>query len=98
MVTVIYQTFPFWASLFAYFLLKEKVTKIELLAMAICFGAVVAMIVSTDSSGSSVDSNGASTSSQSSALIGFGCAFVFSLAMALNGTLARKASSVHFSV
>ena len=34
-------TTPFWASIFAYFLIKESISKLEIVAMVISFGAVV---------------------------------------------------------
>ena len=34
-------TTPFWASIFAYLVIKESVSKLEVVAMLISFGAVV---------------------------------------------------------
>ena len=43
---VIFYTNPFWVSILAYFMLKEKISRLEKIGMVLCFFGVVTIALS----------------------------------------------------
>ena len=43
LVTVLWQTSPFWISILAYIMLKEPIVLVEIIGICICFGGVGAI-------------------------------------------------------
>ena len=59
-IMIIYQTNPFWNSLLSYLINGDKVQKIEIVAMVICFiGVVIIATSQLGMSGSDEDSSSA---------------------------------------
>jgi len=95
--TVLFQTGTFWISILACACFAEPIIPIELVAMIICFGAMVTITVASTSSddegeeGITTDS----LTSNNTLLLGYSLVFVCAWFYAINCVLARVLKNVH---
>ena len=57
LIMVFMQTSPFWVSILAYCLLSEPIYRLEIVAMLICFGAVVTIAMQVRKAENAADTN-----------------------------------------
>ena len=91
--TVIFSTNPFITTIIASCTLGTKVSRVEIVAMVICFACVM-LIVATKNDSSSVSEQ----ASVFGPVIGMALAFAPTTAYSVNGLLAFKMRPLHFSV
>lgn len=94
--TILFNTAPFQASLFGWFLLKEKPSMSELVCMCICFTGVV--IIGLAKPISSSTEEGVQYTDPSTRLIGTVCSLTVSACYALISVLTRQMQNIHFSI
>jgi len=90
---IMFQTNPFWASILAYFMNGESISRIEYIAMIVCFGSVLGIALSKPPSAADAEDEGSSTR-----LEGIIIAFILAWALALSGVINRTLKNVHFAV
>jgi len=98
-IMIIYQTNPFWNSLLSYLINGDRVQKIEIVAMVICFIGVV--IIATSQLGMQSDENSSTALDNTTTAMQLGggiLAFALAWQFAVVGTLNRKMKEIHFSV
>jgi len=88
---VIYQTSPFWTSILALLINKEKVARFEYVAMVIGFLGVVGITLSKPESSNS-------TYSESTRLTGISLAFILSWVYSATCVFNRRLKDVNFAV
>lgn len=93
---ILFQTNPFWISILAYFINRERILRIELVAMALCFGGVMMIAYSKTDSGPGTSTNlqEGKPSEMFGIMVAFSVAWFFAGCNVIN----RKLSEVHFSV
>ena len=89
LVTVFYQTSPFWITIIAYYMLGEPIFKLEILSMIICFSAVVAIAIQTKNESESSKLSEEEKEETSQAFLGLVIVFITSIIRAMNSVLNR---------
>jgi drug/metabolite transporter (DMT)-like permease len=87
---IIFQTNPFWTSILAYFINKERIAPFEYIAMVLCFCGVMSIALSKPATLEASDS--------STRLQGIAVAFTLSWFFASCNVLNRVLKNVHYTV
>jgi drug/metabolite transporter (DMT)-like permease len=87
---IIWQTTPFWTSVFAYFISNEPILEREWIAMALCFAGVCLVVYGT----SNISEDLEQETSPWGVLIAALCAALYAMA----NISSRKLSDVHYSL
>ena len=94
--TVIFQTNPFLISLAAYFFLSSQICRTELIAMVICFAAVLAICM--DKSSDDVSDSTLSPQDSSAKLVGVLFSFLAALCFTFINITVSKLANIHWTV
>jgi drug/metabolite transporter (DMT)-like permease len=88
--TTIYNTTPFWASLMAYFLLRERIHQTEVVAMIFSFTLIFLLAVSRQDQ--------ITSGAQNSLWVGLTLAFGSAIGASATAVATRRMQKMHYSV